>query len=225
MPKAIVYQYRRRQWTVSQLVSSKWNKHKLGRAVLGMRLHAGYSVSQALSKPIRKARDRIKGKLSYAEIKKLYKTKSINQIAELDGTSANIIQRALHTMKVKVRGRGGDGIGKPKHTHGHARFAKQMGMAVDRYYRLKVIVDLGGKCSKCKIDDLRVLEINHIDGRGKHLSLSQLCVRILKGQKRYRHMIDVRCANCNVLHEYERGNRKDPRPLMKQRAKMELVRA
>lgn len=38
-------------------------------------------------------------------------------------------------------------------------------------------------------------------------------------------LLDVRCANCNVLHEYERGNRKDPRPLMKQRAKMELVRA
>ena len=49
------------------------------------------------------------------------------------------------------------------------------------------VLELGGKCVNCGETDIRVLQINHINGRDNP-------------------EVDVRCANCNILYEYERGN-------------------
>ena len=76
--------------------------------------------------------------------------------------------------------------------------------------RLKVISSLGGRCSRCGTDDPRVLQVNHVHGGGQqelrklHLTNQQFHLRIANGS----HTTDglnLLCANCNVLYEYERG--------------------
>ena len=78
--------------------------------------------------------------------------------------------------------------------------------------RKKVIKMLGGKCILCKTEDLRILQINHINGGGakelKKISSSTFYNRIAKGIRDTKDL-EVRCANCNILAEYERGKRKD----------------
>ena len=74
--------------------------------------------------------------------------------------------------------------------------------------RYAVITMFGGKCAVCGIDDIRVLQINHINGGGNKDEM--------KGQKLYRALLkgrrdkdgfDLRCANCNILYEFDKGKR------------------
>ncbi len=72
--------------------------------------------------------------------------------------------------------------------------------------RRDVINLFGGRCSNCGITDIRLLQINHRLGGGtKDLGHSPLKAYsdIAKG-KRDKSEFDVRCANCNILYEYER---------------------
>ncbi len=75
----------------------------------------------------------------------------------------------------------------------------------------KAIKILGGKCIICGIDDLRILQINHIDGEGtkeyKKIGNYIFYKSIIDG-KRNLDDLDVRCANHNILYEYETGRRK-----------------
>jgi len=81
--------------------------------------------------------------------------------------------------------------------------------------RLKVLQILGGKCVRCGNADLRVLQINHIAGggikeyRALNGHLGKFYMAIVSGERR-RDDLNLLCANCNVLYEYERGNRRLP---------------
>lgn len=84
--------------------------------------------------------------------------------------------------------------------------------------RLLVMRALGGKCVACGIRDVRVLQINHRNGGGTRerleagLSGSKLVRDLLNGRRRLDDL-DLRCANCNILFEYECGRRADPKVL------------
>jgi hypothetical protein len=73
------------------------------------------------------------------------------------------------------------------------------------------------KCCKCGCSDIRVLMINHIDGGGsaERKSLGRSHARLMRANirdgTRSPSGLDVRCANCNLLHEYERGRNWMPR--------------
>jgi predicted component of type VI protein secretion system len=80
--------------------------------------------------------------------------------------------------------------------------------------RLAVIAKLGGKCSRCPITDPRVLQINHINGDAildrvkpsNHLKNEYRFYKsILDGE---RTDLNLLCANCNIIYEYEIGRRK-----------------
>ena len=75
----------------------------------------------------------------------------------------------------------------------------------------KVVLFLGGKCIRCSETDIRVLQVNHKNGKGvkdfKRYGAYSVYRAILAG-KRPKEDFDVRCANCNILYEYETGRRK-----------------
>ena len=78
--------------------------------------------------------------------------------------------------------------------------------------KLGVISLLGGKCVGCGISDPRLLQVNHVNGGGlqevKGLTTHQFYRKILKGERKTDDL-NLLCANCNVLYEYERGKRYD----------------
>jgi hypothetical protein len=67
---------------------------------------------------------------------------------------------------------------------------------------------LGGKCVNCGNTDIRVLQVNHKNHDGQkdpiQRSTTKFFTWILKG-KIPREQFDLRCANCNILYEYESG--------------------
>jgi hypothetical protein len=75
----------------------------------------------------------------------------------------------------------------------------------DRYrlqLRKKVFEKLGGaKCANCGCDDIRYLEINHVNGGGTKESHNRrwLAVAIIKGY-RQTDDLNVLCKVCNNLH-------------------------
>lgn len=74
-----------------------------------------------------------------------------------------------------------------------------------RRQRRKVIELLGGKCVRCGCTDWRVLQVNHINGKGSQERRKKgswgIYREILNG-KRSIDDLDLRCANCNILYEY-----------------------
>ncbi len=85
-----------------------------------------------------------------------------------------------------------------------------------QFLKQKAFEKLGGAyCVKCKITDVRILTINHKSGKRK----TKGSEKVDEGGKRlYRNIlngdedlnnIEVRCYNCNILYEYERGRRKE----------------
>lgn len=84
-----------------------------------------------------------------------------------------------------------------------------------KYYlkiRMNVIALLGGKCSSCGETDWRVLEVNHIGGggiedRGKYGANPHPFYRAILSGERNTEGLNLLCANCNILHEYQRGKR------------------
>lgn len=157
---------------------------------------------------------RRKGKLTWEEIVQKYNTMSVNEIAQEDGTSYVTVLKGLHRLGVKMRPKGSAGNLKPRWTkHGFYKKDLLPGSSPTRQLRWLAITKLGGKCS-CGNKDLRVLQINHINGnlrpdknssgiRCPKITRKQL-VEIAKGN--LTEGINVLCANCNIIHEYERGN-------------------
>jgi hypothetical protein len=153
---------------------------------------------------------RTKGKFTKEQVIELYKSKSVNEIARIDGVSYTTIINILHRAGVKMRSRGSNEIKKAWVKHGFAGEATRLGMIPSTYVRMAALARLGGQCVACGNRDYRVLEINHINGegsfrgRGRPKVMYLQYLEVLKGNT---PGLEVRCANCNVLHEYERGNR------------------
>ncbi len=81
--------------------------------------------------------------------------------------------------------------------------------------RLKAILKLGGVCVVCGITDIRILTINHLEGRNYRTTVDKndtFYHRILNG-KRDLEDLEVRCYNCNALYEFEMGYRSVPENL------------
>ena len=78
-------------------------------------------------------------------------------------------------------------------------------------YKTEALNKLGGKCVACGIDDMRVLQINHVNGggSGENLFGIDMYSAIIKGTRSTADL-DVRCANCNIIYEYESGRRSLP---------------
>ena len=74
----------------------------------------------------------------------------------------------------------------------------------NRRFRLRIIEHLGGKCNRCGITDVRVLQIDHINGGGRR-ELRSL------SRHQYYHLVfsdtigkyQLLCANCNWIKKYE----------------------
>lgn len=89
----------------------------------------------------------------------------------------------------------------------------------ETYWKIRrgAIDRLGGSCVNCGIGDIRVLQINHLNGGGRQESYSlghgnlgagarNLWKAIVSGNRNLDDL-EVRCANCNILYEYEIGRR------------------
>ena len=82
-----------------------------------------------------------------------------------------------------------------------------------RNLRNMAFLKLGDKCSRCGIRDKRVLQFNHINGGGlkEHAKGGIIAQRrnkfyqdIIEGK---RTDINLLCANCNQIYEYEQKRR------------------
>lgn len=83
-----------------------------------------------------------------------------------------------------------------------------------RKVKERVIELLGGKCVNCGLKDWRLLQVNHCHGGGRQErkeqfqnSASQFYHALLEG-KRTKEDLDLRCANCNILAEYDGEDRR-----------------
>lgn len=83
--------------------------------------------------------------------------------------------------------------------------------------RIEVITRLGSRCIGCGETDIRVLQVNHKNGGGnaERRKLGKgtegngqfrIFLAVLRGDRPINDL-DVRCANCNLLFEYESGRR------------------
>lgn len=70
--------------------------------------------------------------------------------------------------------------------------------------RLKAVIILGGTCARCGFDDIRALQVDHIDGGGLQevsaIGTYQIYKRIADGAT---DGYQVLCANCNWIKRYE----------------------
>lgn len=147
-----------------------------------------------------------------------YQSMNIPAIARKYGVSDSCITRRLQKAGVTFRRRGVNECYRPeerKRKTDYAVKAAELGLCPSRYVRLLAVRALGSKCVRCGETDLRVLQINHIDGEGveryddgRRKTEYRTHLKIIEGQ-RPKHL-EVRCANCNIIHEYERGNCKVP---------------
>ena len=91
----------------------------------------------------------------------------------------------------------------------HPRVSAELNRVYTRKYyrklRQEIIEKYGGKCAKCGINDVRVLQIDHINNDGnKHrkvITTAQL-PRWLK-RNGYPKEFQILCANCNWIKKTE----------------------
>lgn len=86
------------------------------------------------------------------------------------------------------------------------------GRDLQRRKRSEVLKRLGNKCSKCGIDDFRVLQVDHVDGGGTEertrlkKNSHALYKEVMKGKTGKYQLL---CSNCNWIKRYENDeNRK-----------------
>lgn len=70
--------------------------------------------------------------------------------------------------------------------------------------RLELIKKFGGRCKKCGIDDIRVLQVDHINGNG------EIERKKFNSKTRYKMIMaddgskyQLLCANCNIIKAWE----------------------
>jgi len=76
--------------------------------------------------------------------------------------------------------------------------------------KLKIFQILGSQCENCGETDIRVLQIHHKNGDGRHDRMqfgtgTQPLYRAIKNGKRTTNDLGLLCANCNLKYEYETG--------------------
>ena len=80
-----------------------------------------------------------------------------------------------------------------------------------RGLRRKIIEYLGGRCEFCGIMDIRLLQINHLNGGGnkevREKGQNKIYREILAGKRKGE--FNLLCANCNTLYEYQVGRREE----------------
>lgn len=83
-------------------------------------------------------------------------------------------------------------------------------------YKTQALNQLGGCCVVCGITDMRILQINHLNGGGQQESRFGIDMyqAIIKGM-RSTDDLDVRCANHNIIYEYESGRRALPNDVVR----------
>lgn len=98
-------------------------------------------------------------------------------------------------------------------TKRHKKLKPEAASRRNRRYSAKrhrrIVALFGGACVSCGTTDWRVLQVNHINGNGRLEAKgtgANFHLRILRGE-RATDDLDLRCANCNILYEYELGRR------------------
>jgi len=107
------------------------------------------------------------------------------------------VYRDKHKEKIRSKAR--------RHYH---RWAQKY--HAQRQVRRKEMIDiLGGHCVKCGIDDIRVLQIDHINGGGikeiRHHSQEWLYKRVIKSFQKGENKYQLLCANCNWIKKWEKN--------------------
>jgi len=84
-----------------------------------------------------------------------------------------------------------------------------------RYWKRKeyIFKELGNKCKHCRISDLRVLQIDHIDGGGhKEIKsfnsggfLHYYYRQLIQDRDKFLKKYQLLCANCNWIKRVENG--------------------
>jgi hypothetical protein len=164
-------------------------------------------------------RQRLTGKLSRAQIARLYLVDKItlSALAKLDETGVSNIKSVLArfgitrktciTAALKAIHDFEELYQAPRSKVSKFKLRKLIKLSASpaSIYRVRAVLKLGGVCVSCGETDLSVLQINHINGEGK-----PSCGKMLE---HFRDIslgnakgVEVRCANCNIRHEYERGN-------------------
>lgn len=127
-------------------------------------------------------------------------------IANSTGIDDSAIWRSLHRNKIQMQSSAT--TGEYNIIHGLGKEAKELGLHQRVYIRFIAVEKLGGKCSQCGELDLKVLQINHLNEKNGNIKQSEL-MDIINNTYTGPN-IDIRCANCNVRYEYEKGKRKQP---------------
>ena len=75
-----------------------------------------------------------------------------------------------------------------------------------RKLRKEIVAQYGGKCARCGFDDIRALQIDHLNGAGakhrKEVVSAYLILGWLKRNK-YPKGFQILCANCNWIKRFE----------------------
>ncbi len=94
--------------------------------------------------------------------------------------------------------------------------ARSVGYDPNRAVRLAAILRKGASCARCKNSDVNVLCFNHIFGKrpkntptGRRDISAEHREYIAIAMGETVEHIEVLCRNCNILHEYERGARRE----------------
>ena len=102
----------------------------------------------------------------------------------------------------------------PEYLINYRKTEKYKNACKKRYWKLRkeLLLLLGNKCVRCGEIDIRILQINHKnhDGNKEYKEwkdVSKFYKAILSG-KRKNDDLEIRCANCNIIYEYEIGVRK-----------------
>ena len=70
--------------------------------------------------------------------------------------------------------------------------------------RVDALLALGGECMRCGFDDIRALQIDHVDGGGNQdvLALGSRYRLYAKIRDGYDEGYQLLCANCNAIKRY-----------------------
>lgn len=89
---------------------------------------------------------------------------------------------------------------------GYRKFMCEAQKRYRRKLRKQVLEKLGNKCAWCEIDDVRVLQIDHIHGGGRQewlkLKYLKLLRKIRDDPDAYKNY-QILCANCNWIKRIE----------------------
>ena len=124
-------------------------------------------------------------------------TKRYNDSPKHKACEVRFLEKLIITLELRERR-----IDRLKHWREH-------NLSTYKKLRQEVLLHLGSKCSKCGIEDYRVLQIDHINGNG-YQEKKQFGRGGWASVKYYRHILEVDgegyqllCANCNWIKRYE----------------------